>query len=91
MFLASVEVRVNKVTISIPHFYGLEYAENNKKLILEIDFRETKIFIGKSLIKKWEIPFENEEISEEKRGEIYKNIKKYLLESYNLEDLVEID
>lgn len=82
---------MQQIKISIPHFYCLEYAEDNKKLILEIDFRETKIFIGKSLIKKWEKPFDNEEISDEKREEIYKNIIEYLLKSYSLEDLIEID
>lgn len=82
---------MQKVKINIPHFYCMEYTEDNKKLIIDIDFRESKIFIGKSLIKKWEKPYDDEKISEERRDEIYKNIKEYLLKSYNLDDLIEID
>lgn len=82
---------MQQIKISIPHFYCLEYIEDNKKLIVDIDFREAKIHIGKSLIKKWEKPYDGEEISEEKREEIYKTIMEYLLKSYSLEDLIEID
>lgn len=82
---------MQQIKISIPHFYCLEYIEDNKKLIVDIDFREAKIRIGKSLIKKWEKPYDGEEISEEKREEIYKTIMEYLLKSYSLEDLIEID
>ncbi len=82
---------MQQIKISIPHFYCLEYTEDNKKLIVDIDFREAKIRIGKSLIKKWEKPYDGEEISEKKREEIYKTIIEYLLKSYRLEDLIEID
>lgn len=82
---------MQKVKINIPHFYCLEYTENNKKLIIDIDFRETKIFVGKSLIKKWEKPYDDEKISEEERDKIYNNIKEYLLKSYSFDDLIEMD
>ncbi len=81
---------MKKISISIPHFYCLEYVENDKKLYMDIDFRESKILIGRSLIKRWEKPYDREEISEETREEIYQNVKKYLLERYKAEDVLEI-
>ncbi len=81
---------MKKIKITIPHFYCLEYIENEKRMYLDIDFREPKIFIGKSLIKKWEPPYQTVEITEENREEIYKNIIKYLLVIYRSQDIVEI-
>ncbi len=43
-------------SISIPHFYCLEYKENNCKLILDIDFRDPIIYLDISQIKNWEPP-----------------------------------
>ena len=40
-----------KISISIPHFYCMEYREGKKRLIIDIDFRESEMVIGKSLIK----------------------------------------
>ena len=37
--------------IDIPHFYCLEYVEDNRKIIFDIDFRENKVLIGKTLVK----------------------------------------
>jgi hypothetical protein len=79
-----------RINIDIPHFYCLEYIENEKRMYVDIDFREPKIYIGKSLIKKWEPPYESEEITEEMREEIYKNIKKYLLDRFSSQDILEI-
>ncbi|HIV53843.1 MAG TPA: hypothetical protein H9748_10330 [Candidatus Mediterraneibacter norwichensis] len=81
---------MNKFKINIPHFYYLEYVENEKKMYLDIDFRESRILIGKSLIKKWESPYEHIEITEEDRNRIYFNIKNYLLKRYPQEDILEI-
>ena len=66
---------MNNFKINIPHFYCLEYVENGKKMYLDIDFREPKILIGKSLIKKWESPYEHIEITEEDRNRIYFYLK----------------
>lgn len=81
---------MKRISISIPHFYCLEYVEDDKKLIIDIDFREPKILIGKSLIKKWEPPYQSMIITEEMKEEIYINIKKYLLERYKFVDILEI-
>lgn len=59
-------------------------------MIIDIDFRESKILIGKSLIKRWEPPYQLVEITEEMKEDIYKNIKKYLLKRYKPEDILEI-
>lgn len=77
------------IKISIPHFYCLEYREGGKKLIVDIDFREPKIFLGKGLIKAWAPPYQEEKISKKKKEEIYRNIKKYLLERYGEENIIE--
>ena len=40
---------MKKISIDIPHFYCLEYKEDEKRLIVEIDFREplgTSLSIG---------------------------------------------
>lgn len=81
---------MRQISLSIPHFYCLEYVEDDKKLIVDIDFRESKILIGKSLIRKWEAPYQSMEITEDMKEEIYINIKKYLLERYRAEDILEI-
>ena len=77
--------------ISIPHFYCLEYIEGNKRLVVEMDFRETKLFLGKSLIETWEMPYEKEKITEKKKEEICEEIQKYLLKHFNQKELVKID
>ncbi|MDD3139997.1 MAG: hypothetical protein PHX08_13610 [Lachnospiraceae bacterium] len=80
---------MNKIEIDIPHFYCLEYIEGNKKMNVDIDFREFPIYFKKSLIQKWETPYSEEEVSEKKKEEIYQNIKEYLLERYRAEDIIE--
>lgn len=64
-------MQCEKIKISIPHFYCLEYIDGDKKLILDIDFRESKILIGKTLTKRWEPPYNDIEISENQHEEIY--------------------
>lgn len=81
---------MKQISISIPHFYCLEYREDEKRMIIDIDFRESKILIGKSLIKRWEPPYQLVELTEEMKEDIYRNIKKYLLKRYKPEDILEI-
>lgn len=80
---------MSKIKIDIPHFYCLEYIEDSKKMNVDIDFREFPIYFEKSLIQKWDAPYSKEIISEKKKEEIYQNIKKYLLERYKAEDIIE--
>ena len=56
---------MKKISIDIPHFYCLEYKEDEKRLIVEIDFREPEIWISKSLIQHWEPPFQSVLITEQ--------------------------
>ena len=65
--------------ISIPHFYSLEYKEKDRKMLLEIDFREPFIELTTSLIQHWEPPFANEEITEQDKKCILQNIYNYFV------------
>ena len=58
---------MKKISIDIPHFYCLEYKEDEKRLIVEIDFREPEIWISKSLIQHWEPPFQSVLITEQEK------------------------
>ena len=48
--------------IRIPHFYCLEYREANRKMLLEIDFRDSVIYLDDILTMAWEEPFAGEKI-----------------------------
>lgn len=66
--------RRNKMTeayrIAIPHFWCLEYYEGNKKMTVDIDFRDEKYYLNTKLISSWEAPFENEIITNDEKGEL---------------------
>ena len=40
--------------IRIPHFYCLAYREANRKMLLEIDFRDSVIYMDDILTMTWE-------------------------------------
>lgn len=84
---------MNKFKIDIPHFYCLEYIVNDKKLIVSLDFREKKAFLGRSLIKNWVPPNDKEIISIQETDKILLNIKQYLIDKkyYKAEDIIEIE
>lgn len=67
-----------KFEIKIPHFYCLEYIEGEKKMTIEIDFRDTAIYLSSDLIEKWEAPHNEEIVDEQKKVEIINNISNYL-------------
>ena len=46
--------------IAIPHFYCLEYTEGNKTMKVDIDFRDSIIYLNTDLIKHWNPPHEAE-------------------------------
>ena len=75
--------------ISIPHFYCMEYSEGGRTMTIDIDFREPEIYISKSLITKWNSPYENENITVEKRNEIYKELKLYLIKRFGKDKVIE--
>ena len=65
--------------IEVPHFYCLEYYEVEKKMIIEMDFRESYFILKKNIITHWEPPYQNEIISDEKKREILNNVYEFLL------------
>lgn len=79
---------MSQYTIKVPHFYCMEYIEGNKKMIIEMDFREPRLFLDESLITKWEVPYQDERISDKKRKEILKNVYKFLLTKTEPENII---
>lgn len=65
--------------IEIPHFYSFVYHEGDKKMVVELDFRDRVLYLATSLLTKWEEPFEELEISYEKKIQMLHNIREYLL------------
>lgn len=70
---------MEKYNIKVPHFYCMEYYENNKKMIIQMDFREARFLLNKDLITNWEEPYENELISESDKERILLNVREFLL------------
>lgn len=65
-------------SISIPHFYYLEYKEKGRKLILDIDFRDPIIYLDISQIKHWELPNDAKKITLKEKRDIIERIYKEL-------------
>lgn len=65
--------------IDIPHFYQLEYRENGRVMLVEIDFRDSVIYLEESLITLWQAPYENDAVSPADRSRIIENINRYLV------------
>lgn len=70
---------MHKYQIKIPHFYCLEYLEDNKIMTLDIDFRDPIIYLNTSLITKWNQPQQNDPIDNQNKVEIINNIYEYLV------------
>lgn len=82
---------MENIEIDISHFYCLEYREGNKVLNVEIDFRERELIFGKSLIKKWEPPYSEEDITSSHKDKIYATILNYLEKRFTNRDIIIID
>lgn len=65
--------------IKVPHFYCLEYFEADKRMIVEMDFREDYFYLAPQLITHWEKPYDDVEITIEDRKRILLNIRQFLL------------
>lgn len=78
----------NNYKIDIPHFYCLEYIEGEKKIILDIDFRDPVRYLNKSLIEKWEPPYDNDIICGAEKERIINNIYNYLVNKRGFNDVV---
>ena len=40
--------------IKVPHFYSFEYFEGDKKMVIELDFRDRILYLTPTMITKWE-------------------------------------
>lgn len=71
----------NKVKIIISSLGGVNYSEGNRHFIIHSDWREPLEKIALKNIESWDPPYEDEEISLNKKQEILKNIEKAFLSS----------
>ena len=65
--------------IGIPHFYCLEYREKSKRMLLEIDFRDSVIYLNDILVMEWEAPYAGEKIAPAEKKRILNNVYEYLV------------
>lgn len=65
--------------INTPHCYCIEYCEGDKKMIVDLDFREPFFELSKDIIKHWEPPYQDIEIGDDDKKRILLNIREYLL------------
>lgn len=65
--------------IEIPHFYSFKYYEGDKKMVIELDFRDQYLYLTPSLITRWQEPYENPDISCEDKFRILHNIQECLI------------
>ena len=65
--------------IRIPHFYCLEYREADHKMLLEIDFRDSVIYLDDILTMVWEAPFADEKIESAEKRRILDRVYDYLV------------
>lgn len=74
--------------IKIPHFYSMEYHEDDKTMIIDLDFRDEILYLHPCLVKKWEPPYENIELSYKNKMRILHNIRKCLLKRWKPEQVI---
>ena len=67
-------------SINVNHFYSFEYYEGDKKMVIELDFRDQFLYLTPTLITRWQEPYENLKISYEDRLNILRNIRECLVE-----------
>ena len=79
---------INDCYIKVPHFYSFEYFEGDKKMFIELDFRDRILYLTPTMITKWEKPFDDLEISPEEKLRILNNIRKCLLERRRPEEVI---
>ena len=65
--------------ISIPHFYCLEYRQGERRLLLEIDFRDPEIILEEALITDWEPPYAGAGIAPADKKRIMCQVYDYLV------------
>jgi Immunity protein 74 len=55
--------------------FVLEYRENGKRVLIEVEPGIPTLAVYASSIKRWEVPFEDEALTDEDRSRILENIK----------------
>lgn len=65
----------------------MEYSEDDKKMIVYIDFRDPIIELSMGYITHWEPPYEKLDISIEDKQRIYHNIYEYIRENFGQEHI----
>jgi hypothetical protein len=76
--------------IRIPHFYCLEYQEQGRIMVLEIDFRDPVLYLDRTLVSGWQPPDHDLEISPVDKIRIISNVYDYLVRQRGFEK-VELD
>ena len=66
-------------TITIPHFYCLEYSEQDKIMNVDIDFRDSIIYLNTCIISNWNPPHDSIILNENEKVDILNNIYNYLV------------
>ena len=80
--------KASNYSVSIPHFYCLEYSEEDRKMKIEIDFREKPIYLSTAMIISWENPNQEIVIDEDEKIRILNNIKRYLSEERGFSEVI---
>ena len=70
------------------NFYSFEYQEDNKTMEIYLDFRDEVLYLTPSMIKKWNKPYEDVEISYNEKVKILQNIRECLLKRRRTEQVV---
>ena len=76
--------------IRIPHFYCLEYEEQGRVMLLELDFRDPVIYLDRSLLTRWQPPNHELELAPADKTRILTNVYDYLTRQRGF-DKVELD
>ena len=76
--------------IRIPHFYCLEYQEQGRVMLLEIDFRDPVIYLNRALVTGWQPPYHQLTIAPTDKASILSNVYDYLARQRGF-DKVELD
>ncbi len=76
--------------IRIPHFYCLEYQEQGRVMVLEIDFRDPVLYLDRTLVRGWQPPDRDLAITPTDQVRIISNVYDYLVRQRGF-DKVELD
>ena len=76
--------------IRISHFYCLEYREQGRVMLLEIDFRDPVIYLNRALVTRWQPPYHQLTIAPTDKARILSNVYDYLVRQRGF-DKVELD